>query len=152
MSEFTDVAASASGQLLRRLAGQGGAPAVAAPAAPAAARPTVAYGSDNERDLARIWAELLNVDPGQVLPRDNFFDLGGDSLLAMRAVEAAGRQLGFRIDARRYFYENLAQLANADAAVTIAPAAAAAVAARKEEPSGGLFKRMFGFGKDKASK
>ena len=151
MAEFTDVATSPSGRLLQRLAGQGGATAAAIPAAPAAARPAAAYGSDNERHLARIWAELLNIDAGHVSPRDNFFDLGGDSLLAMRAVEAAGRQLGFRIDARRYFYENLAQLANADAAVTIAPAAVN-VAPRKEEPSGGLLKRMFGFGKDKAGK
>ena len=152
MAEFTDIAASTSGQLLRRLAGSGAAPAAATPATPATARPAVAFASDNERNLARIWAELLDIDPTHVTPRDNFFDLGGDSLLAMRAVEAAGRQLGFRIDARRYFYENLAQLANAEAAVTIAPAGAAAVA-RKEESGGGLLKRMFGFGgKDKASK
>ena len=151
MAEFTDDSDSAPGRLLRRLAGNGSAPAVATTAAPATGRPAVAFASDSERSLARIWAELLDIDPAQVSPRDNFFDLGGDSLLAMRAVEAAGRQLGFRIDARRYFYENLAQLANADAAVTIAPTGAAAVA-RKEESSGGLLKRMFGFGKDKASK
>jgi amino acid adenylation domain-containing protein len=152
MAEFTDDSDSAPGRLLRRLAGNGSAPAVATSAAPATGRPAVAFASDSERSLARIWAELLDIDPAHVSPRDNFFDLGGDSLLAMRAVEAAGRQLGFRIDARRYFYENLAQLANADAAVTIAPAGAAAVA-RKEESSGGLLKRLFGYGgKDKASK
>ncbi len=55
----------------------------------------------------------------------------------MRAVEAAGRTLGFRIDARRYFYESLAQLANSEAAVTVAPAAAPPA-----ERSGGLFKRV----------
>ncbi len=143
MSEFVDVATSASGQLLRRLSGNG-AETGCVPATPAAGRPKTAFASDNERTLARIWSELLNVDVEQVSPRDNFFDLGGDSLLAMRAVEAAGRSLGFRIDARRYFYENLAQLANADAAVTIAPAGAVPAAARKEPEPGGLLKRVFG--------
>ena len=144
MAEFTEVGASAAGQLLRRLAGAGApTPAPAAVAvASAAARAQVAFGSDNERALAKIWSDLLDVDIAQVSPRDNFFDLGGDSLLAMRAVEAAGRALGFRIDARRYFYENLAQLANAEAAVTIAPASVA-TPARKDE-SGGLLKRVFG--------
>ena len=151
MAEFTDIATSPSGQLLRRLAGSGAA-AAAAPTAPAVAKAGGSFASDNERALARIWSELLDIDPTTVSPRDNFFDLGGDSLLAMRAVEASGRALGFRIDARRYFYENLAQLANADAAVTIAPAGANAVA-RKEEAGGGLLKRMFGFGsKDKGRK
>ena len=140
MSEFTEVGTSAAGQLLRRLAGTGVATPVAA--APAVARPQVAFGSDNERALAKIWSDLLDVDIAQVSARDNFFDLGGDSLLAMRAVEAAGRALGFRIDARRYFYENLAQLANAEAAVTIAPASVT-TPARKDE-SGGLLKRVFG--------
>jgi amino acid adenylation domain-containing protein len=145
MSEFTDVGSSPSAKLLRRLSGStadGAAPAaVAQPAAPAG--PAVAFASDNERSLARIWSELLSIDLAQVSPRDNFFDLGGDSLLAMRAVEAAGRALGFRIDARRYFYESLGQLANADAAVTVAPASVA-TPARKEQESGGLLKRVFG--------
>jgi len=137
MADFIDVGTSGAGRLLQRLSGGGDAPA----AAPAPAiRPAEAFSSDNERSLARIWSDLLNVDPAHVSPRDNFFDLGGDSLLAMRAVEAAGRTLGFRIDARRYFYESLAQLANPQAAAAFAPAAV-----RKEpEQGGGLLKRVFG--------
>ena len=138
MAEFTDVAGSSAGQLLRRLAGSGVPASEPVPAAAArASNPAEAFASDNERALARIWSELLDVDLTHVSPRDNFFDLGGDSLLAMRAVEAAGRTLGFRIDARRYFYESLAQLANSEAAVTVAPAAAPPA-----ERSGGLFKRV----------
>ena len=144
MAEFTEVGTSSAGQLLRRLSGSGAPVAAPEPAAAApAAKPAEAFASDNERTLARIWSELLDVEVAHVSPRDNFFDLGGDSLLAMRAVEAAGRALGFRIDARRYFYESLAQLANAEAAVTVAPAQAAA--ARKEpEEGGGFLKRLFG--------
>jgi hypothetical protein len=84
---------------------------------------------------------LLDIDVSQVSARDNFFDLGRNSLLAMRAVEAAGRALGFRIDARRYFYESLSQLANAEAAVAVAHAGTIAPAPKEE--SGGLLKRVF---------
>jgi len=144
MAEFTDVATSSAGQLLRRLSGAGAAAATAAPAAAPVGRPAEAFSSDNERALARIWSELLNVEVAHVSPRDNFFDLGGDSLLAMRAVEAAGRTLGFRIDARRYFYESLAQLANPQAAAAVAPAAQAAPGRQDAGQGGGLLKRVFG--------
>jgi amino acid adenylation domain-containing protein len=138
MSEFTDSEGSPSAKLLRRLSRAAAAP-TAAPAGPA-----VAFASEHERALACIWSDLLSIDIAQVSPRDNFFDLGGDSLLAMRAVEAAGRTLGFRIDARRYFYESLEQLANADAAVAAAPSGAAGTARTEQESGGVLFKRMFG--------
>jgi len=140
MEEFTAIADSPAGQRLRRLAGDGASAASTTPAERVADRPAEAFASDNERMLARIWSELLNIDAATVSPRDNFFDLGGNSLLAMRAVEASGRTLGFRIDARRYFYESLAQLANAQAAVTAASAPAAAEASA--ERSGGFFKRV----------
>jgi amino acid adenylation domain-containing protein len=121
--------------------------AVAAEAAPVAVAkakgPTL---TEHERLLADIWAGILDIDASQISPRDNFFDLGGHSLLAMRAVEAAGRASGFRIDARRYFYETLAQLANPAAAqqvATTAPAKAGAEAPR------GFLKRLFGGRGDK---
>ncbi|MEN6405045.1 MAG: amino acid adenylation domain-containing protein [Thermoguttaceae bacterium] len=50
-----------------------------------AARPEyVAPNTPIEEQLARIWGELLNVD--RVGVGDNFFDLGGNSLLAIRLV------------------------------------------------------------------
>ena len=57
----------------------------------------------------------------------------------MRAVEAAGRTLGFRIDARRYFYESLAQLAIQHFESQAAPTAASA---QQADRPGGLFKRV----------
>jgi len=70
--------------------------------------------------LARIWQELLDV--AQVQPSDNFFELGGNSLLAMRAVEETRLALGIDLEARRYVFETLAQLAaSADAAMGKAP-------------------------------
>ncbi|MGH7844014.1 MAG: AMP-binding protein, partial [Candidatus Binatia bacterium] len=46
--------------------------------------PFVPPGKPVEKELARIWAELLGID--QVGIHDNFFDLGGHSLLAARVL------------------------------------------------------------------
>jgi amino acid adenylation domain-containing protein len=146
LSELTDAAGSPSAQWLRRLSGS--TDSMAAPAAAgestSGARDGAqhAFTSDNERVLAGIWAELLDLEIARISPLDNFFDLGGHSLLAMRAVESSGRALGFRIDARRYFYENLGQLAGAQASK--GEPAAAAARARGNDEKGGLLKRVFG--------
>jgi natural product biosynthesis luciferase-like monooxygenase protein len=52
-------------------------------AAPARAAGAAAPESDIERRIAGIWSEILGV--ADVGLRDNFFDLGGDSLLAVQA-------------------------------------------------------------------
>jgi amino acid adenylation domain-containing protein len=161
LAELVAPEGSAAAQYLRRMADEEARPAAAVEDATAAAAvaandaatpaatpasdadPLSKFASDNERALAKIWAGLLDVDVGHIAPGDNFFDLGGNSLLAMRAVEFSGRTLGFRIDARRYFYESLAQLANEQAA---APAAAAPAAPARTGESRGLLKRVFGFG------
>ncbi len=46
--------------------------------------PFVAPRNDMEEQIAAIWAELLAVD--EVGVNDNFFDLGGDSISAMRMI------------------------------------------------------------------
>ncbi|MGJ5892626.1 non-ribosomal peptide synthetase [Streptomyces niveiscabiei] len=48
-----------------------------------------------ERAVARVWAEVLGVP--QVGARDNFFDLGGHSLLTLRVQAALERELGRRV-------------------------------------------------------
>jgi len=48
------------------------------------------YAGETERQLAAIWAQVLNV--AQVLPGQNFFELGGDSILAIQVVSKANRQ------------------------------------------------------------
>ncbi|WP_232511970.1 non-ribosomal peptide synthetase [Herbaspirillum sp. meg3] len=48
------------------------------------------YASETERQLAGIWAQVLNV--AQVQPGHNFFELGGDSILAIQVVSKANRQ------------------------------------------------------------
>ncbi len=51
--------------------------------------------NDVERQLVRIWKEFLVVD--QVGTRDNFFDLGGNSLLAAQVFARAEERLGVRL-------------------------------------------------------
>ena len=50
---------------------------------------------DLEKTLAAIWQDLLGVP--QIGLRDNFFDSGGDSLLAIRMIEAVKRACGVSI-------------------------------------------------------
>lgn len=78
-----------------------------AAADPAAGEP--AFETDAERALARLWCDVLEV--GSVRRDDSFFELGGDSLLAMRLVTRA-RERGIRLGAEDLFeYEVLHELA-----------------------------------------
>ena len=86
----------------------------------------LAGGNDRRDELARLWAELLGIDSAQIQAGDNFFDLGGNSLLAMRAVSDAERLFGLKVDPGRYVYETLQQLSvpAADSAAAAALSAA----------------------------
>ena len=53
----------------------------------------VARGAgDLEQEMKGLWAEILRVQPEEIAPTDNFFDLGGDSISSMRLVTAAERK------------------------------------------------------------
>jgi aryl carrier-like protein len=63
-----------------------------------------------EKILSRIWAEVLNVE--RVSIHDNFFDLGGDSILSLQLITQAGRA-GLHLTPRQLFqYQTIAELAN----------------------------------------
>jgi acyl carrier protein len=64
-----------------------------------------------EAAIADRWRQLLKVN--RVGADDNFFDLGGDSLLALRFVAGIEREIGTRIDPRNLFFQNLRQIAAA---------------------------------------
>jgi len=55
------------------------------------ASPLVAPGNDIEEKLASIWTDVLEIE--QIGIHDDFFDLGGDSLLAVRMLLEVERQL-----------------------------------------------------------
>ncbi|MES1245675.1 MAG: non-ribosomal peptide synthase/polyketide synthase, partial [Acidobacteriota bacterium] len=68
-----------------------------------------APGTEAERRLAEVWAELLKVE--RVGVHDNFFELGGDSILSIQAVSRAARS-GLRITPRQLFeHPTIAELA-----------------------------------------
>jgi amino acid adenylation domain-containing protein len=111
------------------------AAAVLGQAAPAAVAPA---SNATEQAFARIWASLLNIDTHSVTPQDNFFDLGGNSLLAMRAAGEMSKQIGANFNARRLIFESLSQLANT------LPEETPAEADIDDAPKRGLFGRIKG--------
>ncbi|KJZ77714.1 hypothetical protein HIM_02891 [Hirsutella minnesotensis 3608] len=52
--------------------------------------------TDNERSLALLWSQVLDIDHDKICREDNFFWLGGNSILAMR-LTAAARESGLII-------------------------------------------------------
>jgi len=58
-----------------------------------------------ERDLASLWQAILRVD-GVALD-DNFFDLGGTSLLALRLIQEVDRKLGVSLNGLQVLRDSL---------------------------------------------
>lgn len=71
----------------------------------------VAPASKVEETLAAIWCELLKLP--RVSVEENFFELGGHSLLALRVATQVHERLGWRMDPRMLFFQNLRQVATA---------------------------------------
>jgi amino acid adenylation domain-containing protein len=141
-------AGSASAVYLQRLAA-GDAPAASDAAAPSPSeraqqqqqQQQPALLLPEQAQLAQIWASALSIDVNDVRASDNFFDLGGDSLLAMRVVRQAEQVLGFRVEPRRYVFESLGQLASAAAGTALDVIAAAQNDSGPKR--GGLLGRVF---------
>jgi amino acid adenylation domain-containing protein len=64
-----------------------------------------------EELVAAIWRDLLQTD--RISADDNFFEVGGHSLLALRVTAAIERQTGCRIQPRILFFQTLRQVAAA---------------------------------------
>jgi acyl carrier protein len=66
--------------------------------------PTPQSLPDNEQILAavvRAWSGALNV--GKIQPTDNFFSLGGNSLIALRTANQLSGELGVQLSIRVLF-------------------------------------------------
>jgi len=91
----------------------------------------VELSTPTEKTLAAIWQELLGVP--RVSARDNFFDLGGHSLMAMQVMTKMEQLTSKRIPPRLFLFEDLAHIAKTyDEAVV------------ESKPKAGLLKRLFG--------
>jgi amino acid adenylation domain-containing protein/non-ribosomal peptide synthase protein (TIGR01720 family) len=76
--------------------------------------------------LAAVWAEVLGVD--RVGAEDNFFALGGDSILSIQVVSRA-RAAGLRLTSKDVFrHQTVAELARVVGTATDAPAEQAVIA------------------------
>jgi amino acid adenylation domain-containing protein len=70
----------------------------------------VAPSTSLEALIAEIWQDALGVD--RVGRYDNFFDLGGHSLLSMEVVARLEKKLGLRVNPGGLVFQTLAQLAS----------------------------------------
>lgn len=75
-------------------------------------------GSQTERNIESVWAELLQLD--RVGIDDNFFELGGNSLLAISTVTLLKRRFGYTVPITRFYQKptikNIAAYLRADLA------------------------------------
>lgn len=74
----------------------------------ASARPLL---QPEQAQLAQLWASAIGIDVNDIHSGDNFFALGGQSVLAMHVIQQAEELLGLRTEPSRYLSETLAQLA-----------------------------------------
>src|SRR5690606_19640165 len=85
----------------------------------ASEQPYEAPRGDIEQTLARLWQQVLSVE--KVGRADNFFDLGGDSILSLQIV-ARCQQAGWRITPRQMFErQTIAALAAVTEPEVVAP-------------------------------
>jgi acyl-coenzyme A synthetase/AMP-(fatty) acid ligase/acyl carrier protein len=62
-----------------------------------------------EKRIARIWQDVLNID--RISVHDNFFDLGGHSLMVVRTISLIEEEFGIHIPFREFFTQTLRQFA-----------------------------------------
>jgi acyl-coenzyme A synthetase/AMP-(fatty) acid ligase len=72
-------------------------------------RERVAPQTPTEMRIAEVWQRVLGI--GDISAADNFFDIGGHSLLSMRVVAEIERVVGARLNPRVMFLESLRQIA-----------------------------------------
>jgi hypothetical protein len=95
-----------------------GARALAGKRAPRAATPIVSGGAhdehveartDTERAVAKVWRDVLGLE--RVSVKENFFDLGGSSVQAIRAIARVQKEAGIQLGAASFMTQTLAQVA-----------------------------------------
>ncbi len=92
----------------------------------------VAPRTGAEKIIAEIWRELLGVD--RVSVHDNFLDIGGHSLLALRAINRIGKKTGVRLSPSALNLQTLEQIAASCEGQQAATSAAAPAAVAPPEP------------------
>jgi len=81
----------------------------AMPPPAASAAPNVIYATEMQAVIAGIWQSALGIN--RIEAQDNFFDLGGDSLLLMNVIARLKTNYGIVLNPREIMFQTLAQLA-----------------------------------------
>jgi amino acid adenylation domain-containing protein len=108
------------------------------PYAAQSARDYVAPRTPPEKYLAEVWQEALGV--ARIGAFDNFFDLGGHSLLCFRVIARIEREKGVRLSPRLFLLNSLEQVAAhfagsaPDEALAAAPAGTSPAVAPRPTP------------------
>ncbi len=90
------------------------------------AKERVAPRTDMERLMARLWSEAIGVH--EVSVHDNFFDVGGHSLMSMQIIARLEKETGVRIAPGLFIVDSLEQIsAVCEQMLAETPAAASAV-------------------------
>jgi len=69
----------------------------------AAQRAYIAARNETEQKIAEIWAEVLRRDIASISIDDNFFDLGGHSLMATQVISRIRERFALEIPMRVMF-------------------------------------------------
>ncbi|MGH8026352.1 MAG: phosphopantetheine-binding protein, partial [Pseudoxanthomonas sp.] len=104
-----------------------------------------ALRTPTEHKVAELWRELLEVEEVGLL--DNFLDLGGHSLLVMRAVALLETRTGARLSPRAFVFQTLEQIAAECDALSEESASVETDAPAKLETQGFLKRVMSRFGR-----
>jgi acyl carrier protein len=62
-----------------------------------------------EKTIADVWKGVLGIE--SVSAHENFFEIGGHSLLSIQVVTQLEKRIGLRINPREFFNQTLGQLA-----------------------------------------
>ena len=71
----------------------------------------VAPRNNKEKILVKIWADVLDVSLDQISVQDNFFEIGGHSLLSMQVISRLGDFTKTQINPRDIIFSTLEQIA-----------------------------------------
>src|SRR5690606_14449830 len=63
----------------------------------------VAPSNSVEKQLVQIWSEILHIDKDKISVLDDFFDLGGNSLIAIQLLTAINKNYGILLELQEVF-------------------------------------------------
>jgi acyl carrier protein len=82
-----------------------------------------------EKILAEIWSEVLGID--RIGVNDSFLELGGNSLVMVKVMDALETKAGIKVNLRALFHQTLGQIASTcDAKASVEEPAPASRTAR----------------------